>query len=95
VSEFDVLKAGGAEERFDVWLLAESEFEGEIAARDERGVRGGEEEAINFESVAAAEESDVRFVLADFYGDKGTVSVRNVGRVGDDNFEVLARDRGE
>jgi len=48
VGDFDLFEAGGGEERFDVGLLAESEFENEAPARDERGMSGGDEAAIDF-----------------------------------------------
>jgi hypothetical protein len=95
MSYFDVVESGGGEEGFDIGLLVEAEFEGEIAAGDKGRVGGGDEAAVDFESVASAEEGDVRFVLADFYGDEGAIGVGDVGRIGDDDFEVLAADGGE
>jgi len=95
VGDFDVLEAGGGEKRFDVGLLAEAEFEDEIAAGDEGSMSGRDEAAVDFEAVVAAEEGDVGFVLADFDGDKRAVGVGNVGWVGGDDFESLARDGGE
>jgi hypothetical protein len=94
-NEFDLVEAGCGEERFDVGLLAEAEFEDEVSAGNKGGVSGGDEPAIDFEAVATAEEGDVGLVFADFNGDEGVVGVGNVGRVGGDDFELFASDGGE
>lgn len=95
VVELDVLKAGILEERFDLGHLAEAEFECEVSAWYESGVRLWNEAAVYGEAVVAAEEGDVRLVFQDFDGDQGAIFVRDIGRIGDDDFELLSSDRGE
>ena len=91
--EFNVVEAGAVEEGFDVGLLAETEFEDEVAAGDEGAMGGGNEAAVDGKAVFTAEEGDMRFMFADLDGNEGAVGVGDVGWVGDDDLELVVCDR--
>jgi len=93
--EFDVLKPCSGEKALDILLLAKSEFEDKIAAREKSGLCRRDETPVDLEAVLPSEERDVRFMLTNFDGNECTVAVRNIGRVRDDNLESLARHRRE
>ena len=88
--KFDVLKPCSGEKALDILLLAKSEFEDKIAAREKSGLCRRDETPVDLEAVLPSEERDVRFMLTNFDGNECTVAVRNIGRVRDDNLESLA-----
>src|SRR5579871_6333898 len=53
--KLNLLEASVGEERCNVWLLAETELEDEVAAGDEGGESGRDETAVDFETVGASE----------------------------------------
>jgi len=77
----------------DVGLLAVADFEHDVAARDERRDGGGNEAAIDLETVFTGEEGHVGFVIANFYGKGRPIGDGNVWGIRNHEFELLANDR--
>ena len=93
--EFNADEAGVFEEIADCRLLAVSDFERDETAGNESGESLEDETAVDLKAVVAGEEGDVRFVIADFDGERVAVGGRDVGWVRDDDFEALIGDGGE
>lgn len=87
VAEAEVWPA--VEERGELRVLAEAEFQGEQAAGAERGVGLRDEAAVDVEAIGAGEEGGVGFEVADFALQGRGVRLRDVGRVGDDGVEGM------
>ena len=90
-----MLESGGGQEGVYGLLLAVADFEEEPAAGSERSEGGRDETAVDFEAVVAGEEGEMGFVVADLNGKRREVFGRDVGRIGDDEVELLAGDGSE
>ena len=93
--EFNVGETGVGEESVDGWLLAVADFERDEAAGGESGEGLRDEAAVDFEAVVAGEEGEGWFVIADFDGEGIAIGGGDVGRIGDDEVELLAGDGRE
>ena len=91
--EFDLLKAGFGEQLCNRLRLAVPDFERHIAAGNERTEGGGDEAAINVESVVTGKERQRGLVLAHLDGERGAVSAGHIRRIGNDNLEALPGNR--
>ena len=95
LDDVDVLKAGVAEQGLNHRGLTETELERKVSAGYEGRMRGGNKTTINIEPVLSAEQGDRRLVFANLRGDQGTIRVGNIGRIGEDDVELLTRDRSQ
>ena len=77
------------------WLLAVADFECDEAAGGESGEGLRDEATVDFEAVIAGEEGEGWFVIADFDGEGIAIGGGDVGRIGDDEVELLAGDGRE
>ena len=66
--EFYMLKSGGGEEGFDCRGLTVSDFECDETAGSECSKRGGDETAVDVESILPGKESECGLVVSDFDG---------------------------
>src|SRR5258708_7182022 len=87
VGDADVRPVGGVEERLDCGKGAVAGFEDQNAAGFEMGGGLGDEVGVKFVAFFAAEESDGRFVVADFARERRRFAVTDVRRIADNEIE--------
>src|SRR5258708_11921424 len=87
VGDTDVGPVGSVEERLDGGKGIVAEFEDQDPAGLEKCGGLGDEVGVEFLAFFAPEQSDGRFVVADFAGERWRFAMADVGRVADDQLE--------
>src|SRR5207245_649628 len=77
------------DQRFNGVVLAESEFEDQISSRAEPRWRAVDQPRDDLQSVAAAEEGDLRLVIAHLRLQTGPVPAGDVGRITHDEIDRI------